>query len=308
MASSCNHSLHARHSIWEAKNCDFAHETIASAIIKAARTVSPEALAVRGPTGNAISYSDFVKQAYNISCLLGERSLDSYVGILVPRDVQHPVCVLGVMLAGAAFLPMSSTIPEDRKRYIIEDSGCNTIISTKDYATQLDWFSGNVLLYDDVPKVEVDQNMVDSMVARVGTSNLAYAIYTSGTTGKPKGVEVEHLGVLNMLAHHKAESINHEQTKECVIVASFIFDSSIREMFLPLTSGNCLCIAENVLNISRGTCCGGTPSGLAVAQMPPTMKAALIGGERLTIACVKHLKALQTIVNVYGPTETTVEC
>ena len=181
-------------------------------------------------------------------------------------------------------------------KYIIEDSGCDTIITTKDYSTQLDdWFNGTVILYDDVPDGDVKDTAIDDMIARVGISNLAYAIYTSGTTGKPKGVEVEHLGVLNMLAHHKAESISPDQIKKCVIVASFIFDSSIREMFLPLASGTCLCIAENALNISEGTCCGGTPSGLAVAQIPSSMKAALIGGERLTTACVKNLKALETI-------------
>jgi len=111
-----------------------------------------------------------------------------------------------------------------------------------------------------------------------------------------------------MLEHHKVESLQKDDVKECVMVASFIFDSSIREMFLPLVCGTCLCIAENVLNITCGTCCGGTPSGLGVAEIPSTMRAALIGGERLTPACVKHLKDVSTIVNVYGPTETTVEC
>jgi len=212
------------------------------------------------------------------------------------------------MLSGAAFLPISSTFPKDRAQYIVEDSGCDTILSTQDYSTQLDWFTGSVVLFDDIPDLAVDDKSMDHMINRVATSDLAYAIYTSGTTGKPKGVEVEHLGVLNMLAHHKAETLTQDQIQKCVIVASFIFDSSIREMFLPLTSGTCLCIAENALNITYGTCTGGTPSALAVALMPTMMKAALIGGERLTVACVKHLKALQTIVNVYGPTETTVEC
>lgn len=84
-------------------------------------------------------------------------------------------------------------------KYIIEDSGCDTIITTKDYSTQLDdWFNGTVILYDDVPDGDVKDTAIDDMIARVGISNLAYAIYTSGTTGKPKGVEVEHLGVLNI--------------------------------------------------------------------------------------------------------------
>ena len=67
--------------------------------------------------------------------------------------------------------------------------------------------------------------------SKTGNHGAHEPLATSG--GEPKGVEVQHLGVLNMLAHHKAESVNQDQTKQCVIVASFIFDSSLREMSLP---------------------------------------------------------------------------
>jgi non-ribosomal peptide synthetase-like protein len=311
MVVSSTHRLHGTDSNWEAVPVEFPRETIATAIVKASGSAPDDSIAIKGPVCNGartITWKGFIDKAFSIANFLGEQEPDSYVGILMPRDYEHPVCALGVMLSGAAFLPMSATIPEDRIKYILEDSGCKTILTTKDYSTKVDFFEGRVLIYDDIPTVPRSSAGLEAMLKRVSTSNLAYAIYTSGTTGKPKGVEVEHLGVLNMLEHHKLESLQKDDVKECVMVASFIFDSSIREMFLPLVCGTCLCIAENVLNITCGTCVGGTPSGLGVAEIPNTMRAALVGGERLTPACVKHLSGVSTIVNVYGPTETTVEC
>jgi non-ribosomal peptide synthetase component F len=259
VAGANTHKLHPSDSNWEAIPVDFPKETIAAAIVKASSSAPDDSLAIKGPVCNGsrtITWKAFIDKAFSIANFLGEQAPDSYVGILMPRDLEHPVCALGVMMSGAAFLPMSATIPEDRIKYILEDSGCGTILTTKDYSTKVDFFEGRVLLYDDIPSVPRTSAAVETMLKRVSTSNLAYAIYTSGTTGKPKGVEVEHLGVLNMLENHKIESVPKDSLKECVMVASFIFDSSIREMFLPLVSGTCLCIAENVLNISCGTCCG----------------------------------------------------
>ena len=86
-------------------------------------------------------------------------------------------------------------------------------------------------------------------------------IYTSGTTGTPKGVEVEHRGVVNLLHHHRKNLLRPHDCGKAVVVASFIFDSHVREVWLPLSLGGCLCIAENVLSLTEGTMTAGTPAG-----------------------------------------------
>eukprot|EP00931_Biecheleriopsis_adriatica_P060210 TRINITY_DN3613_c0_g1_i4.p1 TRINITY_DN3613_c0_g1~~TRINITY_DN3613_c0_g1_i4.p1 ORF type:complete len:1892 (+),score=391.96 TRINITY_DN3613_c0_g1_i4:160-5835(+) len=310
-----SHVQHALLSQSIAQKMPYCQDTIHCQIIAAAsqHAKPANAPAVRGPAGlgnRELSYKDLLDHAFSVALMLGERTPDSYVGVFMPRDVDYVVCQLGVMISGSAYLPLSSTVPEERIAYILEDSACDTVITTEDYAPMLGCFNGTTLLFSSIQRVEADAGRMEQMSAKTKASNLAYAIYTSGTTGKPKGVEVEHLGVSNMLQHHRDTTFKdcQEQLERCVLVAAFIFDSSVREIFLPLTAGRCLCIAQDVLNVTEGSCTGGTPSGLAATILPSSMRAALVGGERLTPACVKKLHKLEQIVNVYGPTETTVEC
>ena len=134
-------------------------------------------------------------------------------------------------------------------------------------------------------------------------------IYTSGTTGTPKGVEIEHRGIVNLLHHHRKNLLRPHDCGKAVVVASFIFDSHVREVWLPLSLGGCLCIAENVLSLTEGTMTAGTPTGLAVAAVPRSIRTVLVGGESLTTQTVESVTPQATaIYNVYGPTECSVEC
>lgn len=106
-----------------------------------------------------------------------------------------------------------------------------------------------------------------------------------------------------------------EDLRYSLVVTAFIFDSHVRETWLPLLYGGCIVIAEDVLHLSEGTKCAGTPTGLQAAaaakSLPASLKTIMAGGERLTGAICKAISHPNTevtkIINAYGPTETVVE-
>jgi non-ribosomal peptide synthetase component F/carbonic anhydrase/acetyltransferase-like protein (isoleucine patch superfamily) len=312
----------------------------------------PDRPAIRGPisdvtgTYEELSYYDLVQNAGKLATSIREACLswghpmtDSFVAILLPRDIQYVVAMLATFLCGAAYLPMSDKLPEERLKYMLEDGKPSLIITSK-----VDALKGTlkgmlrprppcpVLYIEDVqltlrtltpPKDRVratpaaDYATMGVYSTLPNTSSLAYMIYTSGTTGKPKGVEVEHHSFLNVLLSH-VESGNVDKDadlRKSACVAAFIFDSHVREVWMPLAWGGCLCIAENVLHLTEGTMSAGTPSGLlasgSAGSLPAELKTVMAGGERLTEQVVRAITHPNTeitkVINAYGPTETVIE-
>ena len=105
-----------------------------------------------------------------------------------------------------------------------------------------------------------------------------------------------------------------EDTRRSVCVAAFIFDSHVREVWMPLVWGGCTCIAKDVLHMTEGLMSAGTPTGLIAANssgvFPSTIETVMVGGELLTESVVQGLvhSGVKKIINAYGPTETVIEC
>ena len=306
-------------------------ETLTDMVLDIARK-NYERPAVRGPRRRRkphyveLSYGQLVWSAHHVAeriaaLVPADLITDArpYVAILLPRTCAFPVAALGVLMAGAAYLPCYESLPADRLRHYLSDSGAAVLVTTRKlHAIVKGFYAGKVVYVEDayhgpgpVPAGEMPPRLPTA--ARAAGSTLAYMIYTSGTTGKPKGVQIEHRGVVNMLHHHRTRLVGRDDTAKSVLVAALIFDSSVRETWLPLVSGGTLCVAEGVFEITEGTMCAGTPSGLTVARFPPTLRTVMVGGERLTPACVANINKggdgrAKKVINAYGPTETTVEC
>jgi len=289
----------------------------------------PARPAIRGPrqsdkTYREVSYAQFVQHASQISravnaAVADNTFADNFVGILLPRDIEYIESALGVLLTGLAYLPLYESLPPQRMQWYLEDSGARIVITSRKLEHHLtSIFSGKLIFIEDLQSSFLSARQAATapvpsfsyLKDRVHSRNLAYMIYTSGTTGKPKGVEVEHRGACNMLHHHASVLVDEDDLKKSVLVAALIFDSSIRETWLPLVTSGCLCISDNVFGINEGSMCAGTPSGLTVATFPETLRTVMVGGERLTDGCVDNINIHhpKKILNAYGPTETTVEC
>jgi len=328
-------------------------QTCVQAIISQAR-LNPSATALRGPksiidgTYRELSYIDLVQNAQNLMermiSYLANGKKDGLKGkaiaILLPRDVDFVVSMLACFFCGAVYVPLCETLPPARIAYILQDSEAVGVLTCRDaIVCNVLSDSMEVLWMDNKNSTVMPPSvMIDCETKLIRSSgpyekgrnigkdfqkdlvlprpdDVAYMIYTSGTTGNPKGVEVEHHSMLNVLqAHVTMGSVTISDMKKSVCVAAFIFDSHVREVWMPLVWGGCTCIAKDVLHISEGVMSAGTPTGLIAAAtskvFPSNIKTVMAGGERLTQVVFQTLgqRGVKKIINAYGPTETVIEC
>lgn len=273
-----------------------------------------------------LDYSELNRRAESLARFLRARGIapDDRVALLQERSADLIIGILGILKAGAAYVPIDPAYPAARIAYILEDAGAKLVLTESSLLPPLvstapeticmdlfDWTSGRLERDGSTPGVRA--------------KNLAYVIYTSGSTGRPKGVCVEHRNIVNY-AVAAAARLKLRSRMNHALVSSVAADLGNTVIFPALITGGCLHIishsrAENqallgdyfrrekidVLKI--------TPSHLAALQsgknpelvMP---RACLIlGGEATALARVAWLRDLAPrceIHNHYGPTETTV--
>jgi amino acid adenylation domain-containing protein len=224
------------------------------------------------------------------------------VGVCVDRDDWLVPALLGVLKAGAAYVPLDTAYPVERLRFIAEDAGLALIVA-----------SGEVDL--PVPTMPVAGPDAEcSVPARL--SDGAYVIYTSGSTGTPKGVLIEHRNLLNLLGW-MTSTFSAAELSGMLAASSVCFDASILEIFPPLVSGGTVILAPNLLEmpaVDELTMLFGVPSALAALlrdPLPASVRTVLTGGEVVTRALCDRIFAnpgVRRVLNLYGPTECTVIC
>lgn len=152
------------------------------------------------------------------------------IPILLDRSEKIVISILGILKAGAAFVPLSKEYPKERIQYIIDKVAAPIII-------------------DDLFWTKELSNLETNPLVKITGHSLAYIIFTSGTTGKPKGVMIEHQSILNSVKAH-AEILNIQNgTKKYLQYANFVFDASVIEIFPTLLYGNELVITPTVSSI-----------------------------------------------------------
>ncbi len=223
----------------------------------------PERVAVSVP-GESLTYLELDRRAEEVAQALRSRGIgpESIVAVMLERSASLIVAMLGVLKAGGAYLPVDPQLPEERKAYMVQDSGAKLVLTGSRAG------EGQEL---GVEKLDVEQLLETAVCAQArkaaeqaqlpeqplgkitaeGTvwekakpSNLAYVIYTSGTTGQPKGVMVEHRNVVSlMFGQSRPEqwfTFNEEDV--WTMFHSFGFDFSVWEMYGALLQGGRLVI------------------------------------------------------------------
>ncbi|BAZ03055.1 amino acid adenylation domain-containing protein (plasmid) [Tolypothrix tenuis PCC 7101] len=265
-----------------------------------------------------LTYADIERQSNQVAHALLQLGVtrETLVAVCLERHAGLPVALLGIMKAGAAYLPLDPTFPRDRLSWMLADSGVTAIITEAKIATQIPDSSAKVLLLDDL-----SSQPDTAPPAVVGNNHLAYVIYTSGSTGKPKGVQIHHESVVNFLLSFQAK-LNLTSTDTLVAVTTISFDIAGLELFLPLITGAKLVIADKettkdgfklaqLLQISQATIMQATPSTwrllLTAGWEPQDNFCILCGGEAIPVELAATLLNSQVeLWNVYGPTETTI--
>ncbi|MFD5607228.1 non-ribosomal peptide synthase/polyketide synthase, partial [Streptomyces sp. NPDC127064] len=219
---------------------------------------------------------------------------EQIVAVALPRSVESVVAVLGVLKAGAAYLPVDPSYPPSRIAFMLDDARPTAVI-------------------DDPAMVTADDRPDTDPEIAVDLRHPAYVIYTSGSTGRPKGVMVSHTGVASLVAA-QIERFAIEPDSRVLQFASPSFDASVSEVFTALLRGAALVLppaAEPVAAL--------TDPQLAVthATVPPSVLAALpqaavtvstlvVAGEACAPELVARWAPGRRMINAYGPTETTV--
>jgi amino acid adenylation domain-containing protein len=247
-------------------------------------------------------------------------SQETLIGVCIDRSVDMLVALLGILKAGAAYLPLDPSFPVERLSFITEDADISVMITQEHHDKIFPDFTGQIINIDKEWN-DIKSGSDGNPDLLIKPTNLAYTIYTSGSSGKPKGVMIEHIAVVNFLT--SMQNIPGINDKDILLAVTTIsFDISVLELFLPLVTGAKVVIAGknevvdgnlllNLIKKTGTTILQATPSTWKLMIEAGWKRTAslkmLCGGEALPKdLATKMLERGKELWNMYGPTETTV--
>lgn len=203
---------------------------------------TPDAIALR-KGADILTYNELNRAANRLANFLIEGGIvaGDNVGLLVPRDFDMIIGMLGILKAGGAYVPIDPEYPVDRQEYIVQQSALKFVISNYAYPLKEVIDPEKFLLIDQAKKEAFEDN---NPGLNISSSQLAYTIYTSGSTGRPKGVMIEHHSAVNLIAWVN-DRFNIGPDDNLLFITSMCFDLSVYDIFGMLSAGGTVVIAEN---------------------------------------------------------------
>ncbi|WP_039073179.1 lichenysin non-ribosomal peptide synthetase LicA [Bacillus sp. MSP5.4] len=277
--------------------------------------------------GQKLSYRELNEQSNRLARALRRRGIgpDAPAAIVMERSERVITAMLGVLKAGGAYVPIDPGFPEERIRFMLEDSKVKAVITD----------SG--LTFETAETVRFSEALSESLEnghpsSEAGAGHLAYIIYTSGTTGRPKGVMIEHRQVHHLVRGlQQAVGAYDQDDLKLALLAPFHFDASVQQIFTSLLLGQTLYIVPKK-TVSDGRALSdyyrrhqidvtdGTPAHLQLLSAADDLSGVklrhmLVGGEALSRVATERLlqlfaetaESVPAVTNVYGPTETCVD-
>ena len=271
--------------------------------------------------GAAVSRGELAGRSDRLAAWLIENGAGpgALVGIYMERSVEMLVSVLGVLKAGAAYVPLDPAFPRLRIEQILGETKVPVLLTLTRHRQSLPASDARIFCMDG--DAGLLQSVTPRPLPKIHPQMRAYVIFTSGSTGVPKGVEVAHGSVVNLL-NSARELLEIGPQDRWFAITTLAFDISVLELLLPLVSGGTVIIGSkdtagdsmlliDELGASRATVLQATPVTFRMLLdfefRPPAGFKMLCGGEAWTAAMAERLLALGVrLWNMYGPTETTV--
>ena len=305
---------------WNATAADYPRDKTVCRLIEEQAARTPDSVAVRFE-GRTLKYAELNRRANQLARHLIKLGVKpgALVGISIERSLEMIVGLLGIWKAGGAYLPLDPGYPRERLSFILDETAIPVLLTEFKLVPHLPVFDTRLVCLDR-DWVLVATEPPENPDIAVESEAVAYTIYTSGSTGEPKGVEVTHRNVANLLFSMREKPGLHPRDR-LFAVTSLSFDISGLELFLPLTIG-----AEVIVASREATVDGRllreqmAETGASVLQATPATWQLLLesgwkggsglkilcGGEALSRELAERLIPCGELWNMYGPTETTI--
>jgi amino acid adenylation domain-containing protein len=307
---------------WNDTATDYPAETGVHQLFEQQVRATPQAVAAIHD-GQSITYESLNRRANQLAHHLLTLGVgpETLVGVHVERGLDMLVALLGVLKAGAAYVPMDPAFPRERLSYMIEDADMTLIISQDALVDQLPPTGEAQLIRIDSDWPVIANQRDDDPSTNLTGANLAYVIFTSGSTGRPKGVQIEHHSLTNFLLTMR-DRPGLRPNDVMLALTTLSFDIAALELYLPLIVG------ARVVLLSREATWDGrqiesalASNSVTVMQATPAswqllLESGWAGKADLTMFCGgealprgladRLLRAGKALWNLYGPTETTI--
>lgn len=242
-------------------------------------------------------------------------------GLLVDRSVWVLVGVLGILKAGAAYVPIHTSYPPDRIRYMLHDTAARVVLTDGDPRVSPQKTDAWAVVNLPAAWPAIRALPTTNPPLSSGPDDLVYMMYTSGSTGKPKGVEISHTALVNFYAAI-CKATNLTGRDRILAVTTYTFDISVLELLVPLLTGAQVfvlgkegqsdpSVLQEAISRVKPTILQATPSSWKMLLKngwpgDPNLKA-FCGGEPLSPELAGRLLGkVGSLWNLYGPTEATI--
>jgi amino acid adenylation domain-containing protein len=306
---------------WNQTQTDYPQDKTLVDLFEAQVTLNPNNIALVFES-QSLTYQQLNQKANQLAHYLIQNyqiQPDTLIGISVERSLEMIIGVLGILKAGAAYVPIDPNYPQERIEFMLEDSGISVLLTQSFLLDKLPSFELvhplQVICLDDETFTAGSK---ENPSPKTTPDNLAYIIYTSGSTGQPKGVMIEHRPIVN-LALAWAKIFEVQSQSRLLQFGSFSFDLSIGEIATTFVTGACLYLGkkESLLpsqvlvdflthhKISHSFL---SPSALSILPQAtlPDLQCLTVGGEACPAELVEQWGKTRSFFNCYGPTESTV--
>ncbi len=270
--------------------------------------------------GSHLSYGELARRARRIAAgLRGLRGRGAgpevRIGLCSERTPEMVLGLLGILAAGAAYVPLDPAYPAERLALMLEDSGAALVLAGTSAVDRLPAGTRIARLEDLLAPIP-GQTDAEVPPPAPQPGNLAYLIYTSGSTGRPKAVAITHASA-GALVRWAAAAFAPEELAGVLAATSIAFDLSVFELFVPLSLGGTVILAENALALpalpARGavTLVNTVPSAMTElvrdGGLPASVRTVNLAGEPLPGSLARQIFAagVGRLLNLYGPSEDT---
>ncbi|MCG8312565.1 MAG: amino acid adenylation domain-containing protein, partial [Pseudomonadales bacterium] len=307
---------------WNQTQVDYDKSTTVQQQFAASVSRFPDFTAVKcGP--QFLSYQQLNNVANAIALRLMAEGVkpDDKVGLCFNRHIALMPAILGILKAGATYVPLDASYPEGRIRYIVDDAAIPLVVTTNEIASRLDFEGIEFLGVDDLLQ-QVD-TAIEDVITQPDAERLLYMIYTSGSTGRPKGTGAYQRSEINLLNWY-CRQFNMTPQDRLLLMSAIGFDLTQKNLFAPLMSGATLVIPEfqefdpalliPLIQREQISWINCAPSAFYPLQDDSdhwdalgSLRYLFLGGEPINLARLAHWLEQSNcqLINSYGPTECT---